>query len=148
MSIVAAYVLFIMMMLTVADVLARYFFVRSITGVYELVGFLLICAMTWGMAYCQIQKRHIRVTFLLERFSQKTVAIINILVWFAGFCLMSVMFWQVAVLAKRYFLNGAVSDKLLIPFFPWIVLLAIGIVMLALIFIKDLVHSFISLRSK
>ena len=146
MSVVAAYVLFVMMSLTVADVLGRYLFFRPVTGAHELVGFLLVCAATWGLAYCQLQKRHIRVTFLFERLSQKTGAIITILAYVIGLGISSLMFWQVVKLFNRYLVKGVETETLGMPYTPFIIILAIGVLMLAIILIKDLIHSFISLR--
>src|SRR4030042_391852 len=75
---IAAFALTGMMLLTVADVVGRYFFNRPIRGAYELVGFLLVWAGSWGMGYCQIKRGHIRVDFIMQRLSQKNQAIMTI----------------------------------------------------------------------
>lgn len=146
MAIIAAYVLFVMMLITTSDVIGRYFFLRPVKGAYELVGFLLLCAATWGMAYCQVQGRHIKVTFLVEKLSPRIQSIITILSHFIGFAVSGVMVWQVVKLGIGYFIEHASSETLGMPYAPFAVILAIGMVMLAISLVKDLVHNFISLR--
>lgn len=142
MGVVAAAVLAVMMLLTVADVIGRYFFSRPIKGTWELVGLLLACAGTWGLAYCQIEKAHISITIVYDLFSQRVRAVMSAfgcLIGLGGFSFIS---WQTFVLAKRYFLQPRMdeTDTLGLPFSPFILLLSIGAGMMALMLIVDVVR--------
>jgi TRAP-type C4-dicarboxylate transport system permease small subunit len=145
---VAAVALFGMMMLTVVDVFGRYFLNKPIKGVYELVGFTLVCAGAWGMGYSQIKKGHIRVDFLLKRFSERVQAILTILANLVGFAGFSLLCWRVILLAQYYFSlkKGNATDTLHIPIAPFVILLAIGLGILALDLLFDLIHSIVEAK--
>jgi TRAP-type C4-dicarboxylate transport system permease small subunit len=145
---IAAIALAGMMLLTVADVIGRYFFNNPIRGAYELVGFLLVCAGSWGMGYCQIKKGHIRVDFLLQRFPQKTQAILTVLANLIGLIAFSLLCWRVILLVHYYLTlpKGNATDTLGIPIAPFVIMLAIGLGMLALVLLFDLVHSVIEVK--
>jgi TRAP-type C4-dicarboxylate transport system permease small subunit len=142
-AIIAAVVLAVMMMLTVADVCGRYFFNRPIKGTWEIIGLLLVCAGSWGLGYCQMQKSHISVTVLLERFSPRGQAIIRSLAYLIGLVGFSLLCWRVLLLAQRYFttMKSYVTDTLEIPYSPFMLLLSIGAGIMALMLIVELVHS-------
>ncbi len=145
MAIIAACVLAIMVLLTAVDVGGRYFFNRPIPGSWELIGLLLVCAGTFGFAYCQINKRHIRVTFLFERLPLKLQAVSDILAYVIGLVAFSLICWQSAIMTKRYILLGpeGTSFDLDILLWPFWLTLVIGTGMLAIILLLDLLHSII-----
>lgn len=117
MAIIAAVVLAIMMLLTVADVIGRAF-MHPIKGTWELIGLLLIPAATWGLAYCQIQRGHIRITVFSERFSPRLRAVFDSLAYFIGFGGFSLICWQMLVRGWKYIFipRGGLSETLGAPF--------------------------------
>lgn len=143
MAIIAACFLAVMMLLTAADVCGRYFFNRPIPGTWELVALLLIPAATWGLAYCQIQRRHIRIMIFVERFPPRFQAILNSFAYLIGIGGFSLICWQMGVMGKKYIFlpTGGLSEDLGAPYFPFMFALAIGAGMLAVILLADLVHS-------
>jgi TRAP-type C4-dicarboxylate transport system permease small subunit len=143
MGVIAAIVLAAMMLLTVADVIGRYFFSRPIKGTWELVGLLLVCAGTWGLAYCQMEKGHISITIMEGFFSRRMQAVMSALACLIGLGGFSLISWQSFLLAKKYFLlpRGDETDTLGLPFSPFILLLSIGTGMMALMLIVDFVRS-------
>jgi TRAP-type C4-dicarboxylate transport system permease small subunit len=145
MAIIAACVLAIMMLLTAIDVSGRYFFNRPIPGAWELIGLLLVCAGTFGLAYCQIKKRHIRVTFLFERLPLRFQAISDFLAHLIGFIAFSIICWQCSIKTREYYLLGpeGTSFDLDILFWPFWLLLVIGTGMFAIILLLDMIHSLI-----
>jgi TRAP-type C4-dicarboxylate transport system permease small subunit len=147
---IAAAALFAMMMITIADIIGRYVFNNPIKGTWELVGFLLVGASALALGYCQIRKGHIRVDFLLKRFPEKMQAVLTILAHFLGLVAFSALCWQV-ILYMQYYLSvktGNATDTLHIPFYPFVLVLAIGAGMLALVLLFDLVHSIIEVKHK
>jgi TRAP-type C4-dicarboxylate transport system permease small subunit len=150
MAYVSAVALFGMMMLTVADVFGRYVLSNPIKGTWELVGFMLVAAGGWGMGYCQIRKGHIRVDFLLSRFPEKIRAVLTILANFLGLVAFSLLCWR-CVLYAQYYLSiktGNATDTLHIPLYPFVLVLAVGAGMLALVILFDLIHSIAKVKGK
>lgn len=138
-----------MMLLTVADVIGRYVFSKPIRGTYELVGFLLVGAGSLGLGYCQVKKGHIRVDFLLQRFPEKVRPIVTALANFLGFAAFSLLCWRCALYAQYYIsATGNHTDTLGIPLTPFVIVLAVGTGMLALVILFDLVRSLTKVKSK
>jgi len=142
-AIIAAIVLAIMMLVTVADVVGRYFFLSPIKGTWEIVGLLLVCAGTWGLGYCQVQKGHISITVLLQRFSGRIQAIIRSATYLIGLVGFSLLCWRMFLMTERYLttMKDYVTDTLEIPYPPFMAMLTIGTGIMALILIVDLVRS-------
>lgn len=142
-AIIAAVVLAIMMLLTVGDVVGRYFFNNPIKGSWEIIGLLLVCAGTWGLGYCQVQKGHISITVLIHRFSRRVQAIIRSVTYLIGLVGFSLLCWRVFLMTIRYLttMKGYVTDTLEIPYPPFMLMLSIGAGIMALILIVDLVRS-------
>ena len=150
MAYVAAIALVGMMLITVADVCGRYIFNNPIKGTWELVGFLLVAAGAWGLGYCQVKKGHIRVDFLLQRFPEKVRESLTAFANFLGFAAFSLLCWRCIVYAQYYLslTRGNATDTLHIPLFPFVLFLAIGTGMLALVLLFDLVHSIAKVKGK
>ena len=145
MGVIAAFVLALMMLLTVFDVIGRYFFNRPIKGTWELVGLLLVCAGTWGLAYCQMEKAHINITILFDSFSRKIQVVLQIFACVIGFIGFGVISWQTYILGASYFTmtRGNVTDTLGLPYAPFLWMLSIGAGMMGLILIVDIINSLI-----
>jgi TRAP-type C4-dicarboxylate transport system permease small subunit len=147
---IAAVVLAAMMMLTVADVVGRYFFNSPIKGTWELVGLLLVCAGTWGLGYCQMQKAHISINIVLQRLSRRGQALMLSFTYLVGLAAFSLLCWRTFLLAMRYLttMKGYVTDTLEIPYPPFMFALSIGAGIMVLILITDLVRSIADLVRK
>jgi len=138
-----------MMLLTVADVCGRYLFSKPIKGTYELVGFLLVGAGSLGLGYCQVKKAHIRVDFLLHRFPEKVRPVLTALANFLGFVAFSLLCWRCSLYAQYYMTaTGNHTDTLGIPLTPFVIVLAVGTGMLALVLLFDLVKSIAKVKFK
>jgi TRAP-type C4-dicarboxylate transport system permease small subunit len=142
-AVIAAIVLAAMMMLTVADVVGRYFFNSPIKGTWELIGLLLVCAGTWGLGYCQMQKAHISINIILQRFSPRVQALMLSFTYLVGLAAFSLLCWRMFVMAMRYSstMKGYVTDTLEIPYPPFMFALSIGAGIMVLILIVDLIRS-------
>jgi TRAP-type C4-dicarboxylate transport system permease small subunit len=147
---IAAIGLFVMMMVTVIDVIGRYVFSHPILGAYELVGFLLAVAGPLALGYSQIKKGHIRVDFLFQRFSKRGQAILTSLAYLIGLAVFALITWKLIDLVQYYLSlkKGNATDTLGIPIFPFVIVVAIGCGMLAVVLIYDLVHALIEVKRK
>ena len=142
MSIVAAIALTIMMLLSVADVIGRYFFSKPIIGTYEIVGLLLIFAGTYGFASCQIRKGHISVTIIKDLLPHKMQAGTTAIANFIGLIGFTIISWQTFLLGKLNFVTaGNVSETLGIPYAPFIWALTISSGLMALVLLVQIVQN-------
>jgi TRAP-type transport system small permease protein len=141
MAIIASLVLGAMMLLTLGDVAGRYFFNRPIRGTWELVGLLLVFAGTWGLAYCQIKRAHIRVDILLVKFPRRIREFVNFISYLVGAVGFGMISWQVFLMAQNYYIHDYVTDTLGIPIFPFMIGLTIGAGLIALVLLVDFSRS-------
>jgi TRAP-type C4-dicarboxylate transport system permease small subunit len=108
------------------------------------------CGSAFALGYCQIRKGHIRVDFLLKCFPGKMQAVLTILANFLGLTAFSLLCWR-SVLYMQYYLSitrGNATDTLHIPLYPFVLVLAIGTGMLALVLLFDLAHSIAEVKRK
>jgi TRAP-type C4-dicarboxylate transport system permease small subunit len=143
--IAGAVVLFIMMMLTVSDVVGRYFFGKPIMGVDELVGLSLVCLVAVSLAYCQLQKGHIRIELLNEHLPSKAQVALDVVAYLfslSGACLIS---WQTLDRAMAYLFatRGQMTQIMGIPYFPFVLVLGLGFFLLAIASLIDFINSIV-----
>jgi TRAP-type transport system small permease protein len=150
MAAVAAVVLGAMMMIGVVDVCGRFFFNKPMEGSFELGGILLVTAGTWGMAYCQMQKSNIRIDVITGRFPKKVQSVFNILAYI--FCIVAagVTTWRTSLMTHEYMVAtlGNLTSTLRIPYWPFMLTLAMGFAWLTVIFVYDLIKSIIEVCKK
>jgi TRAP-type transport system small permease protein len=127
----------IMMLLTTADVIGRYFFNSPVLGAYEITEYLMLIMVFSFLALAQSEKAHINVDIVfnrlpaglqtfLERFNHIVCLLMMVLVTW-----MSVQ--RIAELKK----TGEASLLLKIPDYPFAAFLAIGCLVLCIEFFKD-----------
>ena len=140
MALVAALCLAAMMLLTVADVAGRYFFKLPVTGAWEIISLLLVCSATWGLAYCQVEKGHISVNVLLQNFSPRLKSFVLCIAYLAGLIGFSALTFRAVQLAIRYmYEKGHTTDILHVPYFPFLLAMAVGTGVTALVLLVDLI---------
>jgi TRAP-type C4-dicarboxylate transport system permease small subunit len=140
MAVIAAIVLAIMMVLTVADVAGRNLYLKPIEGTYELVGIMLVIAGCLGLGYCQLNLGNIRITVLSDLFPPRGQAIIFLIAYIiAAFCC-GMICWQGGIRAWEYIFKqfGGIIVTLKVPYWPFMMLLAIGFGWACLIFLIDI----------
>jgi TRAP-type C4-dicarboxylate transport system permease small subunit len=136
---VAGAAIIIMMMLTCADVVLRYFR-RPIPGTYELVCFLGSVSVAFAMAYTTIEKGHVSVSFVVDLFPQKIQDIIACLTTSFGLCLFVFVTWQSMVYANDLRLSNEVSLTLELPFYPFVYGIGFSAAIVCLILLCDLIN--------
>jgi TRAP-type C4-dicarboxylate transport system permease small subunit len=148
MAIIASCFLGGMMLLTLGDVVGRYFFNRPILGTWELIGLMLVFAGTWGFAYAQVMKAHIRVDILLNKFPPRIQAFMNVVSYLAGTVGFALITWQVFFMAKNYMVHDYVTDTLGQPIFPYMLGLCIGAGLITLVLLLDVIESIAEVLKK
>lgn len=138
-AIVSGVSLAVMMLSTTIDTSLRYFINRPIAGVFELNEVALVVCVFMGLAWCQIERGHIRVTLLLIRLPPRLIVIIDTVVWIVAFA-----FVMILVIQTWHYAEYAYSVKLFrwgkvqMPIWWAIGLVPISLLLLCIQFILDI----------
>ena len=137
---VGAGVLALMMFLSAMDVLLRYFFNSPISGAMELTQYMMLIVVVSGLAYCTVDKAHIRVEVLIERCPQKTRTLLYTATSLLTLALFVLIARQAFLYAKMLFEGGLTSPVLFIPAYPFAIVLGLGLVVFCLALIAEFVY--------
>jgi TRAP-type transport system small permease protein len=144
-SLLGMVILFAMMLLTVADVVGRYFFNRPVQGTNEVTGLLLVLVAASALAYSQIKKGHIRVDLISSRLSPRGQLVLDVIAYF--FCLFgsALITWQTTLRGLTYLhaTRGNLTETLAIPFSPFMLILALGFLLLSIVSLIDFIRSLV-----
>ncbi len=130
----------LMMFVTVADVLGRYF-VQPIPGVFELTRFALAVIVFTSLGWSQMHKVHIAIDLFVSRFPilwQNRIDVFNYTVVTITFILSC---WQMLTYTMRLFNYSVVTTVLRVPIYPWVFISTIGVLLLALVLLCDLMDA-------
>lgn len=134
-------ILVLMVFLVTTDVVLRYFFNRPIKGSYELVEFMMVVLVFFGLAYTQTKKGHISVSLFTGKMSPERLAVIQSATYLLCLGIFSIIAWRCVVQATVLQTSGETSAVLFIPRYPFMWITAFGSALLSLIFLKDLLQS-------
>lgn len=140
-NIVGVSTLMVMMVLTVADVSLRYLINQPIPGSFELTEFLLVILASFGLAYTAIQNGHVTVDLVVKRFSPKTQAVIDTITCLISIGIFATVIWASILYARSEWNAKAVSTVLLLPRFPFILVVVLGGAVLCLALLVNLLNS-------
>ena len=133
MSRVSSVVLFLLMLLTTADVVLRKLANQSILGTVELTEFLLIILIFFIMAQTEIMGNHVKVDLVMVRFGRRTQNVVDTLTQLAGFVLVALITWSSFFYAGKMRAAGEVSQDLWIPVYPFVYVVAVGCLVYCLV---------------
>ncbi len=124
MNAIAAVALSFMILLTVADVILRYF-KRPIIGTYEMVALSGAVIIGFSLPFTSVMKGHVSVDLLTLKLSPKRRKISNIITKCLGIVLFLVIGWNLVILGMDFHKVGEVTPTRHLPIYP--VLYGIGI---------------------
>lgn len=130
---VAAAVLVGMMLLTAIDVVMRYIVNRPISGAFELAEYMMAIFVPFCIVYCAEQKGHVSVELLLKRFPKSVQKSVGFLTSLLTLLFAVFISWQNVLYIGETYSDKLTSAVLLIPAYPFIVPVAIGIGVYALV---------------
>lgn len=134
-------VLFLMMILTVGDVVGRYFFNNPISGTFELTTLMLALVVFFSIGYTQLRRGHISIDVLVSRFSPRAQAIIDSITCLFALVLFSLVTWQSVRYASRLFAGHDVSGILSLPIYPFVIAVAFASLLFCLVLLVNLLSS-------
>ncbi len=123
-NMIAGCVLTLMMLLTVTDVILR-FFRMPIIGAYELVAFGGGIVIGLSLPLTSYKKGHILVDDFLKGFSKGTRKYIHLTTRLSGLGLFAIISWNMFAMGIDMLRSGEVSLTLEMPFYP--VVFGIGV---------------------
>lgn len=138
---VAVVVLACMMMLTVTDVVLRYFFNRPIMASMEITEYMMVIVGFLGLAWCAVKGMHIKVNLIVGRFSERAQAIVDTInhILIIGLCaLIASQSLSEGFAAKEMGIASEITDIVRYPFY-WIIVF--GYVLLFFVMISLLVQA-------
>jgi len=99
----------------------------------------MLIVVAFGLAYCAVLKGHVRVELVVERFPQRTQAIISSFTYLLSLGLLLLITRQCIVYMKMMLDSKLTSAVLLIPVFPFVAILALGMAVLLLTLLVDFI---------
>ncbi len=140
------WVLAAMMFLTAADVFLRNVFNKPILGAFEITECLMSLMVASGLAYVTVTKSQIRVDVLFVRLPQRVQRVLTVITDFLGLGLCALLSWRAFVYMQAEYDSGTRIGALLIPTFPFIAVVGLGWLLLAIVLLKDFVELIRELR--
>jgi TRAP-type C4-dicarboxylate transport system permease small subunit len=134
-KIIGATALTAMMLLTVVDVIGR-FFKYPIFGSVELVGILATIVVAAALPYTYKVDGHVGVEILVRLLSQRTQIIIDLFTQILSLFLFSLVTWQMFLYAKDIRETGEVSMNLEFPIYYIVYLLAFGLLIFSITIVE------------
>ena len=136
-KIIGAVAITAMMVLTVVDVIGR-FFKYPIFGSVELIGFLATIIVAAALPYTYKVDGHVGVEILVRLLSKKTQLIIDLFTRTLSLILFSLVTWQMFLYAKDIHKTGEVSMNLEFPIYYIIYLLAFGLLIFSITILETI----------
>jgi TRAP-type C4-dicarboxylate transport system permease small subunit len=112
-----------LMLLVTGNVCGRYFLNSPITGAPEIACLLMIVIVFPALAWVALEGKHIKVDFILERFSQRVQVIVDSIMLVVTLAIYSIITWTSIPAAIK---SRDVSSLLSIPQTPFYWIMAVG----------------------
>ena len=144
-KIIGAIALTSMMLLTVVDVIGR-FFKHPIFGSVELVGFLATIIVAAALPYTHKVDGHVGVEIIVRLLSKKAQICFDIFTRSLSLVLFSLITWQMFLYAKDIRKTGEVSMNLEFPIYYIVYLLAFGLLIFSVTILETILSNIKQLR--
>ncbi|HSW56868.1 MAG TPA: TRAP transporter small permease [Dehalococcoidales bacterium] len=138
---IAAAITFFMMAITFADVIGRGIFNTPVAGTLELTEYGMGVMVAFGIAYCAFRKGHIQVDIITLFVPRKVRHVMDMVAYLCSAAFFAVITWQTWLHVWGTHKDGLTSAVLLIPTWPFVLLVTIGAAILVLVFIRDLLDA-------
>ena len=135
---IGAVALMAMMFLIATDVIGRDLFDRALLGTFEIVEYLMIPTVFLALAYAQVEDAHINVDVAIQFLSRRMRAGLSVLTLLLTLGVFLPMAWVASLQAMKVYDQKQVSTVLLIPRWPFEVLMVIGVVAFCLAIVADM----------
>jgi TRAP-type C4-dicarboxylate transport system permease small subunit len=138
----AGIILFLMMMLTVVDVIMRAFG-KPITGTYEIISMAGALVIAFSIAQTTWDKAHVYVDFLIENRSPATKKIFITGTRIVGIFVFGLLSWRMFLKGGDFLKSGEVSLTIHLPQYPIAYALSFCFCVFCLVLVADIVKLFV-----
>ena len=140
-GLVAAGVLILMMLLTVADVFLRATLSKPIIGTTEITEQMMVAVVFLGFGWCALQGKHVQVDLFVSHYSPGARRVIDLIVNFVGLVLVAVICWRTSIATLTVQELGIICSYIGVPKYPFYALTAFGwavlFIVMASLFFKN-----------
>lgn len=130
--------LFILMLISSADMIGRYFFNSPITGALEMSQILVAAMVFLGWGQTQIQKGNVTVELFFATFPPKVQTIATLVTTSLSALVFGLMTWQALLAAKQYHDAGRLVFVIDLPLGPLQLFVALGALVMCIVLIIEL----------
>lgn len=109
----------------------RYLFTMPIPDAFDLSRLVLAVAIIWGFASLGFRGSHIKVDILALAVKPRTRRILDLLAWSALLVFTLLIFWKISGRVMSQIGRGETTMELRLPHWPFLVAIAIGLLMAA-----------------
>jgi TRAP-type C4-dicarboxylate transport system permease small subunit len=138
-NIIAGVAVTVMMLMTVADVLLRAGR-HPIIGTYEVVALLMGVVIGFGIPQVSLDRGHVYVEFLLQKFSERVKNVVNTLTRVLCMILFALIGVNLFSVGAAFRASGEVSPTIQLPFYPVAYAVAVCCLLECCVFIFDIVR--------
>lgn len=119
-------VLFLMMLLTVADVFLRSVLNKPIIGTTEITEQMMVAIVFLGLGWCALQGKQIKVDLFATRYPPGMLKVVDIIVYCVGLLLVAVICWRTFRSTLTVYDLGITCAYIGIPKYPFYGLATFG----------------------
>jgi TRAP-type C4-dicarboxylate transport system permease small subunit len=141
-STIGAIALMAMMFLIATDVIGRDVFDHAILGAFEIVEYLMVPTVFLALAYAQLEDAHINVDVGIQFLSRRVRAAFSVVTLLLTLGVFVPMTWVGYKETIQVYVQKQVSTVLLIPRWPFEVLMVIGLLAFCLAIVTDILVAF------
>lgn len=127
------FAIMVMMLVNVADISMRYFFNRPLGSNVDITQMAMVVTIFSSLAYCGWTGGHVAVDILTDLLPKSIILPLNVFGNFISGVLVLAIAWQSLLAALDYAETGEVSWALLIPQWPFLVVVALGSLLYSLV---------------
>ena len=128
------------MLLAVGNMFLRAFYV-PFGATWEVIAFLAAIVTALALGYAQIQKVHVSIDLLVQRFPPRLRALLESITYLLSVILFATASWHIYLYAVRLQERGALSETLRLPYYPFTYAVAAGFLCFTLVLLADFIKS-------
>ena len=127
--------------LTFLDVCLRYILNRPILGGYDITRVMLVVTVACAFGYTQLRRGNMAIDLLLLKLSRRQRAMVDSVYDAIALCFFSLITWQAFRHGNALRMTGDATETVLIPFYPFVYIIAFNMGVVCLIFGLQLAKS-------
>jgi TRAP-type C4-dicarboxylate transport system permease small subunit len=132
------------MFMTAIHVILRKLTRFSVPGAMELTELSLVVIVFCAIGYLQSQGGHVRVDMFVNKFSKRAQDFINFFILLVSAAVMFFMFYAGIMQIQSQFDTGVSTNVLHIPIWPFVIVMAVGLILYALSLLVHAIESLIA----